>query len=120
MKGGRSKSLLQPSAQNGHDRSGDHRTDGILIASGPSFKTGNIDDASVLDIAPTLLYLHDNPIPTSMDGAILTELFPETILDEKNVLTTKKYDRSETGRRRWNEDEEAELEKRLSDMGYLN
>lgn len=119
MKGGWSESLLQPSTQNEHDRSGDHRTDGILIASGPSFQTGSIDGASVLDIAPTLLYLRSCPIPTTMDGSVLKGLFSSSILDEWNIRETDKYGRSEAGGRQWNEDEEAELEKRLSDMGYL-
>jgi predicted AlkP superfamily phosphohydrolase/phosphomutase len=120
MKGGRSESLVQPSAQNAHDRSGDHRTDGILIASGPSFGTGHTDDVSVVDIAPTLLYLHDTPIPASMDGTVVTELFSGTLLNERDVRTTEEYGRSDTGGRQWDEDEEAELEDRLSDMGYLD
>jgi len=119
MKGGRSKSLLQPSKQNAHDRSGDHRADGIFIACGSSFKTGTIHGTSVLDIAPTLLYIQNNPVPTVMDGSVATELFYSTILDERDVQMTDKYGRSKTGGRQWNEDEEAELEKRLSDMGYL-
>ncbi|WP_348611568.1 alkaline phosphatase family protein [Halobaculum rarum] len=120
MKGGHSDSLIQPSAQNAHDRSGDHRTDGILIASGTSFDMGSIDNISVLDMAPTLLYLHDSPIPASMDGSVKTEIFSSRLVDEREVRVTKEYGQSKTGGRQWNEDEEAELEKRLSDMGYLN
>lgn len=120
MKGGHSDSLTQISAQNNHDRSGDHRKNGIFIARGSSFKTGNVDDASVLDIAPTLLYLHDSPIPKSMDGSVLTELFSKDMLEKNDVRTTKKYGRSENEERKWNKDEEAEIEKRLSDMGYLD
>lgn len=119
MKGGRSEVLVQPSAQNAHDRSGDHRMEGIFIANGPSFKTGTLNGASVLDIAPTLLYLHNSPIPTAMDGSVLTELFARPILDQRDVRQTDEYGRSTTGTRHWNEDEEAELEKRLRDMGYL-
>lgn len=119
MKGGRSESLVQTSAQSGHDRSGDHRTDGIFVASGPSFESGEYDGASVLDIAPTLLYLQDSPIPTAMDGTVLTEVLSNTTLNELDLRRTDKYGRSKTGGRQWSEDEEAEIEKRLSDMGYL-
>jgi len=120
MKGGRSESLIKPSAQNGHDRSGDHRTDGILIASGPSFETGTIEDASVLDIAPTLLYLQDSPIPTSVDGSVLTGPLSDSLINERDIKTTNKYDQSKSDKRRWDDEEEEELEKRLSDMGYLD
>ncbi|WP_117594486.1 alkaline phosphatase family protein [Haloprofundus halophilus] len=119
LKGGFSESLLQSSAQNAHDRSGDHRSDGILIASGPSFRTGRVEDASVLDIAPILLYLQGCPIPTVMDGSLSRELFFEEMFDERAVRETEKYGRSESEGREWNAEEEVELEKRLSDMGYL-
>lgn len=120
MKGGYSDSLVQPSTQNAHDRSGDHRTDGILLASGPSFKTGSIEGASVLDIAPTMLYLQKSPLPSVMDGSVLTDLFSVTAIEERDVVKTDDFGQSKVGGRQWNEEEEAELEKRLSDMGYLN
>ncbi|TKX86689.1 nucleotide pyrophosphatase [Halorubrum sp. SS5] len=120
MKGGRSESLLQSSAQNRYDRSGDHRTDGIFIGSGPSFETGRINSMNVLDVAPSLLYLHNSPVPTAMDGEVMTELFADVVLNEKTVRTTTDYGQSKMGERKWNDDEEAELEKRLSDMGYLD
>lgn len=119
LKGGYSDSLVQPSAQYAHDRSGDHRTEGILLASGPSFDTGSIEGASVLDIAPTLLYLQRSPIPSMMDGGVLSDLISETTLEERDEVETDEYGQSESGERRWTDDQEAELEKRLSDMGYL-
>ncbi|MFC4989646.1 alkaline phosphatase family protein [Saliphagus infecundisoli] len=119
MKDGYSDSLVQLSTQNTHDRSGDHRTDGILLASGPSFKTGSVERASVLDIAPTLLYLQGSAIPSVMDGSVLTDLF-SAMPKERNLVKTDDYGQSKTGGRQWNAEEEAELEERLSDMGYLN
>lgn len=119
MKGGRAESLLQPSTQYANDRSGDHRTEGILIASGPSFQSGTISEASVLDIAPTLLYLKGCPIPTAMDGSVLKGLFSSATIDKKKLRETEEYGRVKKGERRWNENEEAELEKRLKEMGYL-
>jgi len=120
LKRGRSDSLVQASTHKDNDRSGDHRADGILIAKGPAFGTGTVEDASVVDIAPTLLYLQDVPIPSSMDGGVLTGLLSESILDNRNPQETTDYGRSETDRRNWNSREKAEIEDRLSDMGYLN
>jgi predicted AlkP superfamily phosphohydrolase/phosphomutase len=62
-------------------KSGDHRDEGIFLASGPHF-TGpcEIKEASILDLAPTLLYLLGLPIPPEMDGRVLTQLFPDAYL----------------------------------------
>ena len=119
LKGGPSESLIQPSTQNEHDRSGDHRSEGILIASGPSFRTGTVEDASVLDIAPTLLYLHDSPIPKTIDGDVRTDLFTEAVTSGKRIERTDEYGYSNRQGRQWSEAEEVELEERLSNMGYL-
>jgi predicted AlkP superfamily phosphohydrolase/phosphomutase len=120
LKSGRSDSLVQLSAQNGHERSGDHRTNGIFIASGPSFRTGEINRASVLDIAPTLLLLQRSPIPTSMDGSVLTEIFSKEILSSHGIRETNEYGQSAERQRVWNDEEAAELKDQLTDMGYLN
>ena len=119
MKGGWSESLVKPSSQYGIDRSGDHREEGILVASGPDFRDGTIEGASVLDVAPTLLYLHDCPIPRSVDGEVLTSLFTEEATATRSVEATDAYGRVEAGAERWSHEEEQELEDRLSDMGYL-
>ncbi|KAB1198215.1 MULTISPECIES: alkaline phosphatase family protein [Haloferax] len=119
LKGGYSESLLQSSAQNKHDRSGDHRSEGILIASGPSFRSGTFDGANVLDIAPTLLHLQDCPIPNVIDGSVMKSALSSRILNQKDIKKSDQYGRSNRGGRQWSDDEEAEIEKRLSDMGYL-
>ena len=50
---------------------GNHRWDGIFIASGPGIRTGErIDEVSLLDIAPLVLYSQDLPIPTDVAGQI--------------------------------------------------
>lgn len=119
MKGGFSESLVQPSSQHGVDRSGDHRKEGMLIACGPDFKDGRVEGASVLDIAPTLLYLHNCPIPESVDGEVLTSLFTERVNSSRSIEKTDAYGRVEAGTEHWSPGEEKELEDRLSDMGYL-
>jgi predicted AlkP superfamily phosphohydrolase/phosphomutase len=55
---------------------GDHRLDGIFIASGTAFRTGgSARDASLLDITPTVFHLLGVPIPSDVDGRVLSELF---------------------------------------------
>jgi predicted AlkP superfamily phosphohydrolase/phosphomutase len=60
---------------------GDHRMEGVLIAAGPAFRPGaSPDQASLLDVAPTLLHLLGVPVPADMDGRILTELLEPSIV----------------------------------------
>jgi predicted AlkP superfamily phosphohydrolase/phosphomutase len=119
LKDGRSNMLIKPSKQAKNDRSGDHRTRGILIANGPAFDTGTIKKPSVLDIAPTLLYLHNSPIPEVMDGRVLKPLFNKNACKSRNVKRTSNYGEMNRESREWSEEEAIEMEEKLRDMGYL-
>ncbi len=56
--------------------SGQHHRQGMLLAAGPYIRQGHrIFPASLLDLAPTLLYLTDTPIPSSMEGQVITGIF---------------------------------------------
>lgn len=65
----------------------EHHIDGIFIAYGPNFKRGAVlQNASILDIAPTILHIFDVPIPKDMDGKVLKEIFKEnSILAKKDI-----------------------------------
>jgi len=66
----------------GHGAAADwHRRFGVLILSGPRMARGQVlAEASVYDIAPTVLALFDRPIPRSWPGRVLTEAFaPEVV-----------------------------------------
>lgn len=54
---------------------GDHRRDGLLMASGPMVHPGE-KNASITDVAPTLLNLFNYPIPEQMDGEVIREIAP--------------------------------------------
>jgi len=54
---------------------GNHRDQGLLLASAPWLKPGTtIDKPGVLDIAPTLLHLFGQPVGKDMPGKGLTQL----------------------------------------------
>lgn len=51
--------------------SGHHRLEGIYVASGPDFENKGRKDASIIDIAPTILSMMGEKIPGDMDGEVL-------------------------------------------------
>jgi predicted AlkP superfamily phosphohydrolase/phosphomutase len=64
-----------------YGNSGDHRMNGIFLGLGPGFAEGRkLEPRSILDVAPTVLYLLGLSVPRQMDGQILAEaLDPERL-----------------------------------------
>ncbi len=97
---------------------------GILIAHGPNIKVGGrIEEASLMDLAPTVLYLSGLPIPRDMDGRVLAEMLADSYLSANPVVFTEgKEDlisQPETVQTLYSEEEEKELEARLRGLGYI-
>ncbi|RMF84497.1 MAG: hypothetical protein D6736_19160, partial [Nitrospinota bacterium] len=58
---------------------GAHHPDGFWVLTGPRVKGNHIlPSANLWDIAPTILYLLNHPIPADMDGRVLEECFDRT------------------------------------------
>ena len=63
------------SGENPDSRTGGHKTYGFLIASGKHISRGKtFEGASIMDIAPTVLYLMGQSIPKDMDGKVLLDI----------------------------------------------
>ena len=54
---------------------GENKRNGLFVALGPSFRTGTIENLSILDLAPTLLHLRGHKIPTDMDGVVRQDVY---------------------------------------------
>lgn len=98
-------------------RNGGHNREGIFIASGPGIESGSDLEARIYDIAPTLLHLHDRPIPEKMDGNVLFDVFESGEIDEKAERASidtlvQKGDNLER-------DDDEEVQQRLEDLGYI-
>jgi len=104
----------------------DHAPVGILVLRGPGIRRGvEIGNASVMDIAPTVLYLLGLPVARDMPGRVLVEVLEPDVAAEHPVVTIASY---ETGEPRGTEaeaapiasaDDEAMLEK-LAALGYVS
>jgi len=71
----------------GHGGAADwHRRFGILVLSGAHVEAGiRIDEASIYDIAPTVMALFGQPIPKSWRGRVLGEAIAPAFLEEHPV-----------------------------------
>lgn len=97
--------------------SSSHRMNGIFIASGAGIKpTGEFSGAQLIDLAPTILHLMGLPVPTDLDGRVLTEVLADTRAVEYgdaargNAATTDGY----------SEEEEKQVIERLAELGYIS
>ena len=88
---------------------GNHRRNGIIMASGPTIQSGK-KDARIVDIAPTLLNLFNYRVPEQMDGKVINEIAP----GEPDYYRPKDFYRS-----REINDELEESRKKLENLGYL-
>lgn len=64
--------------------SGTHRRHGVVFLKGPAIKKGYLmQDAEIIDLAPTILALLDIPIPEDMDGNVLMDAWSSGHFDVK-------------------------------------
>jgi predicted AlkP superfamily phosphohydrolase/phosphomutase len=96
-------------------RSGGHRREGIFVCTGPDARAGNGDVTTLLDVAPTILFLQGEPIPEEMDGEPLFEAFDEEATTAERVPLADLVETGEAIRR----DDDDEVQQRLEDLGYI-
>lgn len=113
-----------------------HSPYGVLIARGEGIARGrkiNLDPlgsvrealhqkTNVLDVLPTLLYLHGFPVAHDLDGRILQSLFTRRFLEEQPVLWVDSYGDFRQRRAvevRVDPETSATYQKRLRALGYL-
>ena len=100
--------------------SGSHRREGIFIMKGPHFrKRLKLQDASILDLTPTMLYCLGLPVDSDMDGKVLTGCFEKTFL-KKNPI--RKFDAGSgkiEKKEVYSDSEAQEIESALKGLGYF-
>ena len=98
--------------------SGCHRLHGIFIGSGAAFTQGAaVNNARIIDLAPTILHILNVPVPEDMDGCVLSEaLTPEMQARSPQVGAAAT---TSTAQVDFTDAEQAEVEERLRALGYL-
>ncbi len=67
-------------------RRSQHAPEGFLIAKGPHLARGaRVAEASILDLAPTILHLMGEPVPSDADGRVLLEILEEDFKADRAV-----------------------------------
>ncbi len=97
-------------------REGTHRLHGMLALSGPKIRGGfTASGARIEDIAPTLLHLMDVPVPSYMDGRVLSEMLRdgERVRREDASLPVR------TGADGYTDEQSEAVERDLRGLGYL-
>lgn len=112
-----SNKITEPSTgQTGH-----HHMVGVVGLKGPGIKAGlKMEEASLMDLAPTILHYMGLPVPDHMDGQVLTQAFA----DDFNASNPVKYVESDlTGGDHddlvYGAEEEALVMEKLRGMGYV-
>ncbi len=93
---------------------GTHAGNGVFVIQGDAVKTGEKIDAAIVDIAPTVLAYLGIAVPEHMDGKVLNDVFVEPLAVEYEDVA---FDPSRA--KEYTDEEQAEVERNLSDLGYL-
>ncbi len=100
--------------------SGIHAMDGILIARGPCIASGvRLEEASILDIAPTILYAMGQTIPSDMDGHVLLGIFTSEFRKKQNICYRGPQGLSRNESWTISDEETEAMMARLRALGYV-
>ena len=101
--------------------SGDHDLYGIFAASGPAVcSKGFLEEAHLLDVAPTMLASLGQSIPANMDGHVLEDIYRESFLHDHPPAYDKAREVvAKSGENVYSAEEEAAVRERLESLGYL-
>ncbi|MCA9968754.1 MAG: hypothetical protein KC425_00990, partial [Anaerolineales bacterium] len=111
-----SNKIVEPSTgQTGH-----HHMVGVVGLRGPGVQPGLVlPEASILDLAPTILHYLGLPVPSHMDGQVLTHAFTDAF-NAANPVQIVASDVEHRGKDDvYTDEEEAQVLQKLRDLGYV-
>ena len=108
----------EPDGRFGHRKT---RPPGLFMLSGPGIRGGiTVANASLYDIAPTLLYLAGMPLSREMDGELLTECVEDGFLNSHPARFIPGYGVPARQRELSLPEGDEEIKERLRALGYMD
>lgn len=101
------------------NRSGNHRQHGVFIFNGMHAAKGREFYADIQDITPTVLGLMGVPIPSDVDGRVVTEAFSDEFAAGFNATTSGEAVNEDNSSLVYTDDEEETIHERLKSLGYF-
>jgi len=103
---------------------GRHHSQGLFAAFGSHIAAGGeVRDANIVDIVPTVLYAMNLPVPTDVDGHVLEDAFTE----EYRKAHPIRYEEPVAGGAKgapptieYTDEEEEAMQRRLKGLGYVS
>jgi predicted AlkP superfamily phosphohydrolase/phosphomutase len=101
-------------------RTGEHSPFGMVILWGREMKKGHLlSKAEIVDLAPTILHMMDQPIPSDMDGRVLVDAFESEFLKRPVRYEKTPGDGSDGGEEAYGQEKTKQIREQLKGLGYL-
>jgi len=100
---------------------GHHDSAGVFGARGSIFRRCDVTGARILDVMPTVLHAMGLPIPDDLEGRVLEDAFSERFREAHEIQTAPRTGPriSAEPQEAYSAEDEAEIAKRLEDLGYM-
>ena len=99
---------------------GGHTHDGIILASGSAIASHKVDNASLMDLAPSILHLLGLAVPFDLDGRVLEELLGAEHRLQNPIRMSDEVARTAASEpASYSEEQEKEIRDQLRQLGYL-
>ena len=101
--------------------SGTHRMNGVFLAYGREVQPGvQVEDAQIVDLAPTILHLMGEPVPEHMDGGVLHEILQGDVRPSQDSAQAGEWNgQPSENSGGLTEEEKQALTDRLRSLGYV-
>ena len=100
---------------------GGHTQAGVFLAAGPDIVRTAVEGVSLIDLAPTILYLFGLEVPPDLDGRPVAEMIAPEFLERHPIIAGAKPARywEVTEKHVVSDEEEAKLLEQLRKLGYV-
>ncbi|HEU4480481.1 MAG TPA: alkaline phosphatase family protein, partial [Actinomycetota bacterium] len=98
---------------------GGHSQHGVIGLLGAGAGRGRVEGAEIMDVATTVLFALDTPLPADADGKVLRASLSPELAQRKERRASASDDAHDGGDTGYSEEEEAEIRERLHALGYV-